>query len=123
MTLCGEIVDLLRLHLLNDANQVGGVRKVAIVQDHAAVRLVRIAVQMVDPIGVERRGATFDAMHLVALIEQELGEICAILPGDACHERTLPLVNGHTIDSSMSPSAIVAQPARYAESQKTPSAS
>jgi hypothetical protein len=56
----------------------------------------------------------------VALVEQELGEIRAILPGYACHEGTFPLVNGHATDSSMLASAIVAQARRYSESQETP---
>jgi len=30
MTLCGEVVDLIRLYLLNDANQVGGVGEVGV---------------------------------------------------------------------------------------------
>jgi hypothetical protein len=45
--------------------------------------LVRILVQVVDAVGVEQRGAPLDAVHLVALVEQELGQIGAVLAGDA----------------------------------------
>ena len=33
------------------------------------------------------RGATDDAMHRVALFQQKLGEISAVLPGDARDQR------------------------------------
>jgi hypothetical protein len=49
--------------------------------EHAG--FVRVAVQVVDAVGVEERRAALDAVHLVALVEQELGEIGAVLAGDA----------------------------------------
>ena len=57
--------------------------QVAVMQDEAPVALVRILVEVVDAVGVEQRGAALDAVDLVALLEQELGEIGAILAGDA----------------------------------------
>ena len=60
-----------------------GVGEVAVVQDEAAVRLVRVLVEVVDALGVEGRGAALDAVDLVALGEQELGEVGAVLAGDA----------------------------------------
>jgi hypothetical protein len=83
VALRGEVVDLVGLHLLDDAHQAGAVGHVAVVQDELAVRLVRILVEMVDAVGVEERGAALDAVHLVALVEQELGEVGAVLAGDA----------------------------------------
>ena len=47
------------------------------------VLLVRILVEVVDAVGVEERRAALDAVHLVALVEQELGEVGAVLAGDA----------------------------------------
>jgi hypothetical protein len=44
---------------------------------------VRILVEMVDAVGVEQGCPALDAVHLVALVEQELGEIGAVLSGDA----------------------------------------
>ncbi len=67
VTLRGEVVDLVRLHLLDDADQVGRVGQVAIVQEQLDVALVRILIQMIDAIGVERRGAALDAVNLIAL--------------------------------------------------------
>ena len=90
MALRGEIVDLVGLHLLHDADQVGGVGQVAVVQDEADVPLVRILIEMVDALGVERRRAALDAVHDVALGEQEFGEIGAVLAGDAGDQGDLP---------------------------------
>ena len=56
---------------------------VAVVQDERAAALVRILVQVVDALGVEQRRAALDAVHHVALAEQELGEVGAVLAGDA----------------------------------------
>jgi hypothetical protein len=39
------------------------------------------------PLGVEQRGAALDAVHLVALFQQELGQIGAVLAGDAGDQR------------------------------------
>ena len=38
VALRGEVVDLVGLHLLDDAHQAGGIRQIAVVQDEAAVR-------------------------------------------------------------------------------------
>ena len=44
---------------------------------------VRILVEMVDAVGVERGGAALDAVDLIALGEQELRQVGAILASDA----------------------------------------
>src|SRR6478672_1641690 len=54
---------------------------------NAGLGVVELVVQMIDALGVERRRAPLDAVDLVALREQELGEIGAILArdtGDEC---------------------------------------
>ena len=79
MALRGEVVDLVGLHLLDDAHQAGGVRQIAVVQDEAPVRDVRVLVQVVDAVGVEKRSAALDAVDFVALGEQELGQVGAVL--------------------------------------------
>ena len=45
MALGGEIVDLVGLRLLHDADQVGRIGHVAVMQDEAQVLLVRILVE------------------------------------------------------------------------------
>ncbi len=48
MALRSQVVDFVRLGLLDDANEVRGIGQVAMVQDEAAVRLVGILVEVVD---------------------------------------------------------------------------
>ena len=67
MALRGEIVDLVGLDLLDEANEVGRVGQVAIMHEEAGIRLMRIDVEMVDALGVERRRAALDAVDHVAL--------------------------------------------------------
>ena len=87
MALRGQVVDLDRLALLNQTDQVGGIGEVAVVQEEAHVLLVRIAVEMVHPTGVEGGGAALDAVDDVALCEQELGEIGPVLARGPGYER------------------------------------
>ena len=43
--------------------------------------------QVLDAVELLRRGAADHAVHLVALLEQQLGEVGAVLAGDAGDER------------------------------------
>ena len=45
--------------------------------------LMRILVQMVDPVRVDQRGSALDAMNDITLLEQQFSEIGAILSGYA----------------------------------------
>jgi len=49
-----QVVDPIRLHLLDDPDQVGAVRQVAEVERELLIQLVGILVQMVNPRGVVR---------------------------------------------------------------------
>ena len=52
---------------------------------------MRVLIDVIDPLGVEQRGTAFDAMDLIALFQQEFGQIGSVLAGDtgdeslACH--------------------------------------
>jgi hypothetical protein len=52
MPLGAEGVDLIRLHLLDDPDQVGAVGEVAVVEHQARVALVRVLIEVIDPGGV-----------------------------------------------------------------------
>jgi hypothetical protein len=54
-----------------------------VVQEEPHYFLVRILIEMVNPVGVEKRRAPLEAMHLVTLFQKEFSEIGAILSGDA----------------------------------------
>ena len=83
VTLRGEVVDFVGLNLLDDADQAAGIGEVAVMQDELAVGLVRILIEVIDAVGVEERRAALDAVDLVAFVEQELGEVGAVLARDA----------------------------------------
>ena len=83
MALGTQVVDLIRLYLLNDPDQVCAVGEVAIVQHQARVALVRILVEVINAGGVEAAGPALDAMDGVALVQQQLRQIRAVLAGDA----------------------------------------
>ena len=44
---------------------------------------MRILIEVIDPAGVETACAPLDAMHLVALLQQQLRQEAAVLPRDA----------------------------------------
>ncbi len=96
MALGGQVVELVRLHRLNHAQHVGGVGHVAVMEDEAAILLVGILVEMIDTVGIEAGRPALDAVHLVSLVQQELGQVGAVLSGDAgnqgalCHRNASP---------------------------------
>jgi hypothetical protein len=51
-------------------------------QKEMPVGHVRIAHQVIDPIGIEQRRAPLDTVHIVAFGEQQIGKIRAVL---ACY--------------------------------------
>ena len=78
----GEVVDLVRPHFVDDAQQRQLIEQVG--------RLQRDAIeQVLDAPEVRRARAADGADDLVALLEQQLGEVRAVLPGDSGDERAL----------------------------------
>ncbi len=63
------------------------VGQVRVVEEEPRLRLVRIAVEVVDPPGVERAGAADQPVDLVALLQEKLGEVRAVLAGDPGDQR------------------------------------
>ena len=83
MALRGEIVEFVGPDLLDDVGQAGRVRHVAMMQ-HEPPGFACLAVeQMVDPRRVEQRGPPLDAVDDIALFEQKLRQVAAVLSGDA----------------------------------------
>ena len=54
VALCRQIIDFVRLHLLDDPDQIGRVGQIPIMQFEPHIFLVRILVKMIDAIGIER---------------------------------------------------------------------
>jgi len=59
------------------------VGEVAVVKIKPCARIVRIGVDMIDPGSIEGRCSPDDPVHFVALVEEKLSEVRAVLPGDA----------------------------------------
>jgi len=55
MTLGGQVIDLIRLYLLYDPEQVGCIGKITIMQDEFLVFNMRILIEMIYPTSVEGR--------------------------------------------------------------------
>lgn len=81
--LSAQVVDLVGLYLLQDTRQVRGIGQVAIVQDQLLIIGMRILVDMVDTLGVERRRTTLNAVNLIAFGQEKLSQIGSILSGNA----------------------------------------
>jgi hypothetical protein len=80
-----QVVDLVGLHLLHDAQQAGTVAQVAEVQRKGVID-VGVLVQVVDTLGVEQRRTALDAVHRVAPTQQPFGQVGAVLARDAGDE-------------------------------------
>ena len=86
MALGAEVVDLVGP---DDAQQFvdgAGVVEVAVVEEEFDPGFVGIAVEVVDPAGVEGGGAANHAVDLVPLGQQQFRQVGAVLAGDPCDE-------------------------------------
>ena len=83
MALGGEVVDLVRLHLLEHAVQRAPVGQIGIMERVWCALGMQAAIDMGDAAGVERARPPHDPVDLVALGEQEFGQMTlARNPGD-----------------------------------------
>jgi hypothetical protein len=62
---------------------------------------MRVLVDVVDAVGVERRRPADQAVHLVALAQQQLGEVAAILTGDTGDDGFFGLGLSHSGNSDV----------------------
>ena len=81
-----EVVDLVRLDRVEVTDERRRVGQIRVVKEEPGARLVGVVVEVVDPAGRERARPPDQAVDLVALLEQQLREIRAVLAGDARHE-------------------------------------
>ena len=81
MALGCQVVDLVGPHGADDGEDAHGVAQIAVVQVE-----VRVTLQMGDALAVIDGGAADDAVDVVALLQQELSQIAAVLSGNAGDE-------------------------------------
>jgi hypothetical protein len=89
MRLRREVVNLVGLRFLQDANDVGRVGHIAIMQMEGNTLLVRIMNQVVEAPGIEGRRTALHAMDHVSLGQEKFGKVGAVLPGHAGDESHL----------------------------------
>jgi hypothetical protein len=86
MRLRPQIVDFIRLQIIEQLHHLHRVREIAVMQEQARAIHMRILVDVVDAAGVEAGGAADDAMNLIAFFQQQFGQIGTVLAGDAGDE-------------------------------------
>ena len=89
MGLCTQVVHLVRLYFLDDAGQVGRVSQIAIMQNEVTVVDMRVLIDMVYALSIERGGAAFNAVNFITLFQQKFCEVGAILACDAGNKSAL----------------------------------
>jgi len=67
MALGPKVVDLVGLHLLDDAHQVGRVSEIPVVKNKPLLRVMRVLVQVIYPVGVKKRRPPLDAVDNIAI--------------------------------------------------------
>ena len=65
-------------------DQVGGVGQISVMQDQVAVLFVGILVEMVNPVGIKKRGSSFDSVYFIAFFQKKLCEISSVLACYTC---------------------------------------
>ena len=83
VALRGEMINFVRFQFVKQLHQVNRITQVAEVQKHADTIDVRIGVKMIDARSVEGAGAPDDAVDFVVFLEQEIGQVTSVLPGNA----------------------------------------
>ena len=90
-----EIVDLVWLGLLNNADDIGRVGDIPIMELKRNAFLVRVVDEMVNALGVEGGRTALHAVDDISFRKKKLGEIRAILSGCAGDEGYLTRRSGH----------------------------
>src|SRR5437588_735776 len=81
MALRAKVVNFIRSHVIDQAHQLFKVCKITIVSHQPPVGLMRILIHVVNPLRIKRRCSPNETMNLVALRQQQLREVRAILTG------------------------------------------
>ena len=75
MALGAEVVDFVGVYCFEHAPQSRTVGEVAVMQGQPRASEMGIVVKMINAIGIEEAGSPHQAVHFVALREQELGKV------------------------------------------------
>jgi len=70
MRLCPEVVNLLRLNVIDEIGDLFKIGQVAVVEVEASIRIMGIRIHMVDTRGIEGARLPYQSMHLIPLVEE-----------------------------------------------------
>jgi hypothetical protein len=101
MALRGEVVDLRGADLADDPRQTTSVGHVAVMENQPRRGAEGLTAEVLEALGPGRTRTPHDAVDFIALGDEELGQIGAVLTSDACDERTLLDGRGRTHYLSM----------------------
>ncbi len=87
-----EVINFVRLQFVKQLHQIHRVGQITVMQEQTDPVDVRVGVEMIDARSVKRARAADDAVDFVALFEQQIGQIAAVLAGDARDERFFHVV-------------------------------
>ena len=83
MRLTGQMIELGGLNLTDDAANGGDVGQVGVVQEQLLFIDVVVAIKLVESRAFQRAAAAHNAMHFVALFEQQFGQVRTVLACDS----------------------------------------
>ena len=83
MALRTQIVNLLRLNVVQQSRQIRPVAQIPVMQMQPPPSLMRISIDMIDPPRVERRPPPDQPVYFIPLLQQKLRKVRSVLPGDA----------------------------------------
>lgn len=87
MGLRGQVVDLIWLDLREQRDEPRAITQVPVVKEELGFRVMRVYIQVVDPMRIEGRSTANETVHLVPLRQEQLGEVRTILARDARDKR------------------------------------
>ena len=61
-----QVVDLIWLHFLDDADEVGAIGQIAVMQLQSHIRFMRVLVEVIDAVGIQQRCSAFDSVDFVS---------------------------------------------------------
>ena len=93
MALGRQVIDFVRLDIVDQVAELPGVGQIPIMQKQPGSLFMGVHVQVVNAPGVEGAGPAHQAMHLITLAQKELGQIAAVLPGNPGNQRLFTLTH------------------------------
>ena len=91
MALGPEMIDFIRLQLIEQFYQIYRVCQISVVQEEPDPMDVRILVEVIDPRGIKRAGPPDDSMHLISFVQKQVRQVRSILAGDPSNKSLLHL--------------------------------